>query len=87
MKTGASEPAVALGSVPRRDVREGDRHAPLGRDEAGQHVRFGQDIAQRHRTGHRIFAGRGQADRRKAESGMIDQCSPSPPPEQAIGDY
>jgi hypothetical protein len=26
-----------------------------------------------------IFAGGGQADRRKAESGMIDQCSPSPP--------
>ena len=33
MKTGASEPAVALGSVPRRDVREGDQHAPLGRDD------------------------------------------------------
>ena len=43
-------------------------------EEAGEHVRFGKDIAQRHRTNHRIFAGGGQADRRKTESSMIDHA-------------
>ena len=74
--TAAAARQRHIGEADVREIAKAGAKAAIlqGIDEAGEHVLFGQDIAQRHRTNHRIFAGGGQANRRKAESSIIDHA-------------